>query len=214
MHDLILWIQEVAIPKLGWFGMFLVATADTSFIPLPELSDLLVVTGAAKHPAQAWQFVLGTTLGSVLGCQMAYEVARRGGEKLATRFISSAKLLKAETLLARYGFLAIAIPALSPPPMPFKGFVLAAGIFAMPRARFAATIFLSRGLRYVIWTALGIAYGDEAIGWVEHLDVWAARHPGLVIGVLTIMTLGFVYWWRSDQEPAPQALPANRADST
>jgi len=206
VHELILWIQEVAVPRLGWFGMFLVAVADTSFIPLPELSDLLVVTGAARHPGSAWQYVLGTALGSVVGCQMAYEVARRGGEKLATRFIAPAKLLKAELLLSRYGFLAIAIPALSPPPMPFKGFVLAAGIFAMPRLRFAATIFLSRGLRYVIWSLLGAAYGDEAIGWVEHFDVWARNHPALVIVVLALMTLGFVWWWKSHHEPPPAAL--------
>jgi membrane protein DedA with SNARE-associated domain len=205
LHQLILWIQEVAVPRLGWFGMFLVAVADTSFIPLPELSDLLIVTGAARHPGSAWQYVLATALGSVVGCQMAYEVARRGGEKLATRFIAPTKLLKAEMLLTRYGFLAIAIPALSPPPMPFKGFVLAAGIFAMPRARFALTIFFSRGLRYVIWSILGAAYGDEAIGWVEHFDIWARNHPALVIGLLTLMTAAFVFWWRSHHEPPPAA---------
>src|SRR6187455_2183759 len=171
--------------------MLLVAVADTSFVPLPELSDLLIVTGAARHPGSAWEYVLATAVGSVIGCQIAYEVACRGGEKLATRFISRSKLLKAEMLLTKYGFLAIAIPALSPPPMPFKGFVLAAGIFAMPRLRFAATIFLSRGLRYVIWSVLGATYGDEAIGWVEHFDMWAKNHPGIVVTVLALMIIGF-----------------------
>lgn len=185
--------------------MFLVAVADTSFIPLPELSDLLVVTGAARHPGSAWQYVLGTALGSVVGCQLAYEVARRGGEKLATRFISQAKLLKAEMLLTKYGFLAIAVPALSPPPMPFKGFVLAAGIFAMPRLQFAATIFFARGLRYVIWSVLGAMYGDEAIGWVEHFDLWAKNHPAMVIGVLALMMIGLVWWWRSHHGPPDAA---------
>lgn len=206
MHELILWIQEVAVPRLGWFGMFLVAAADTSFIPLPELSDLLMVTGAARHPGSAWQYILGTAAGSVVGCQMAYEVGRRGGEKLAMRFISRAKLLKAELLLTRYGFLAIAIAALSPPPMPFKGFVLAAGVFAMPRLYFAATIFLARGLRYVIWSVLGATYGDEAIGWVEHFDVWARNHPALVISVLVLMMLGFVWWWKGHHEPPAATL--------
>jgi len=140
-----------------------------------------------------------------VGCQLAYEVARRGGEKLATRFIAPAKLLKAELLLTKYGFLAIAITALSPPPMPFKGFVLAAGVFAMPRLQFAATIFFARGLRYVIWSALGATYGDEAIGWVEHFDIWAKAHPIIVIAMLALMLIGFVWWWRSHQEPAAAA---------
>ena len=201
MHDLIVWIQDVAVPRLGWFGMFLVAVADSSFVSLPEVSDLLIVTAAAKEPGIAWEFVLATALGSVVGCVLLYEVGRRGGEKLATRFVSSRKLLKAEMLLARYGALAIAIPALSPPPMPFKGFVLAAGIFAMPRAQFMATVFFARGLRYVVWALLGATYGDEAIAWVKNLDTWVANHALLVAGLLGSFALAFVLWWRSHHDP-------------
>ena len=207
MHDLIVWIQDVAVPKLGWFGMFLVAVADSSFLSLPEVNDLLIVTGAAKTPGIAWEFVLATALGSVVGCLLLYEVGRRGGEKLATRFISAPKLLKAEMLLARYGAFAIAIPALSPPPMPFKGFVLAAGIFAMPRVQFMATVFFARGLRYVIWALLGATYGDEAIGWVKNLDVWVANHLLLVASFLVLFTAAFVLWWRSHHVPHPETAP-------
>ncbi|MEO8362599.1 MAG: VTT domain-containing protein [Vicinamibacteria bacterium] len=205
MHDLILWIQEVAVPKLGWFGMYLVAVADGSFVSLPELSDLLIVTGAARQPGIAWEFILATALGSMTGCLLLYETGRRGGEKLATRFVSPARLAKAEDLLTRYGALAIAIPALSPPPMPFKGFVLAAGIFAMPRWRFALTVFLARGLRYIIWASLGVVYGERAIGWVKGLDIWMQQHVFIVVGVLLAMIAGFVVWWRS--QPKPKAEP-------
>ncbi len=207
MHDLILWIQDVAVPRLGWFGMFLVAVADSSFVSLPEVSDLLIVTGAAREPGIAWEFVLATALGSVVGCLLLYEVGRRGGEKLATRFVSPQKLIRAETLLARYGAFAIAIPALSPPPMPFKGFVLAAGIFAMPRWSFAATVFFARGLRYVIWAVLGAEYGEEAIGWVKNLDVWVQNHLLLVAALLLLFVLGFVWWWRSHHVPHPEPGP-------
>jgi membrane protein DedA with SNARE-associated domain len=203
LHDLILWIQEVAVPKLGLFGMFLVAMADSSFVSLPEVSDLLVVTAAAKEPDIAWEFVLATALGSMTGCLLLYEVGRRGGEKFATRFVSAPKLLKAETLLARYGAFAIAIPALSPPPMPFKGFVLAAGIFAMPRIQFMATVFFARGLRYVIWALLGAAYGDEAIAWVKDLDVWVKDHLLIVVSAVILFAMAFAFWWRSHHVPHP-----------
>jgi membrane protein DedA with SNARE-associated domain len=184
--------------------MFLVAVADSSFVSLPEVSDLLIVTAAAKEPGIAWEFVLATALGSVVGCLLLYEVGRRGGEKLAARFVARPKLLKAEMLLARYGAFAIAIPALSPPPMPFKGFVLAAGIFAMPRARFAATVFFARGLRYVIWAFLGAEYGDEAIGWVKHLDIWVQNHLLIVALFLGLFVAAFLFWWRS-HHPPPEA---------
>ena len=183
MHELVLWVQDVAVPKLGWFGMFLVAAADTSFISLPELSDLLVVTGAAHQPGRAWTFVLASALGSVLGCLAIYEIGRRGGERVAIRYVSPKRLQWAEHMLIRYGGLAVAIPAMSPPPVPFKGFVLAAGIFKMPRPRFIATIFMARGLRYVVWAALGATYGDEAVGWLKDADVWVKNHP-LVVGLI------------------------------
>ena len=69
MHELILWVQNVAVPKLGLFGMYLVATLDASFVSLPELSDLLVVTGASRTPEIAWRFVLVSALGSMTGCR-------------------------------------------------------------------------------------------------------------------------------------------------
>lgn len=181
--------------------MFLVAVADSSFVSLPEVSDLLIVTGAAKEPGIAWEFVLATALGSVVGCLLLYEVGRRGGEKLAIRFVSRQKLLKAESLLAKYGAFAIAIPALSPPPMPFKGFVLAAGIFAMPRASFAATVFFARGLRYVVWALLGAHYGEEAIGWVKNLDVWVVNNLPLVVVFVGLFVIAFALWWRSHHVP-------------
>jgi len=207
VHDIIVWIQDVAVPKLGWFGMFLVAVADSSFVSLPEVSDLLVVTGAAKTPSIAWEFVLATALGSVVGCLLLYEVGRRGGERLATKFVSRQKLLKAEMMLAKYGAFAIAIPALSPPPMPFKGFVLAAGIFAMPRAQFAATVFFARGTRYVVWALLGASYGDEAIGWVKNLDVWVGNHLPYVLAFVALFIVGFVLWWRSHRHEMPEEAP-------
>jgi len=209
VHDIIVWIQDVAVPKLGWFGMFLVAVADSSFVSLPEVSDLLIVTGAAKEPGIAWEFVLATALGSMVGCLLLYEVGRRGGEKLAIRFVSEQKLMKAEMLLTRYGAFAIAVPALSPPPMPFKGFVLAAGIFAMPRVQFMATVFFARGLRYVIWALLGASYGDEAIGWVKNLDTWVENHLLIVIAGIALFIAAFVWWWRSHHVPEPMLPPGD-----
>ena len=44
--------------------------------------------------------------------------------------------------------------------------------------------------------------GDEAIGWVEHFDVWAKNNPIIVIAVLALMLAGFVWWWKSHQLPA------------
>lgn len=197
MHDLIVWFQEIVVPKLGWFGMFLVALADSSFVSLPEASDLLIVTGASSNPASAWKFVLATALGSGLGCQALYEVGRRGGERLALRFASKERLLWAENVLAKWGSLALAVAALSPPPMPFKVFVLGAGIFAMRRVQFFATVFLARGLRCAIWAILGVTYGDVAVAWLRSFDLWLAAHR-FQVGIAFAAVAGLcVLVWRA-----------------
>ena len=50
MHKLIGWIQFVLVPWLGAPGVFIVAFLDASFLSLPEINDVIVVTaGQPKH---------------------------------------------------------------------------------------------------------------------------------------------------------------------
>ena len=46
MHKVVLWLQGVVIPALGQPGLFLVAVLDSSFLSIPEVNDLLVVTSS------------------------------------------------------------------------------------------------------------------------------------------------------------------------
>ena len=62
---------------------------------------------------------------------------------------------RVERTYARFGFLALAVPALLPPPMPFKIFVATAGALEYPRWRFVLTIMIARSLRYYIEGTLG-----------------------------------------------------------
>jgi hypothetical protein len=67
--------------------------------------------------------------------------------------------------------------------MPFKIFVLASGVFAFPFARFAATILISRGLRYASWSVLGLLYGQRALGMLQALDAWSERRLPAILAV-------------------------------
>ena len=82
MHGIVVWIQTVLIPTLGPFGLFVVAFFDSSFLSVPEINDVLVVTSSAGHPATAWMYVLAATLGSLAGCSALWYIGRRGGEAL------------------------------------------------------------------------------------------------------------------------------------
>ena len=198
MLRFVTWLQEVVLPVLGPPGIFLAAFLDASFLSLPEINDLLVVASAVDDPRTSWIAVSMATLGSVAGCSALWWVGGKGGETLLRRRFGAERTERARELFHRFGPLALAVPAMMPPPMPFKIFVLAAGVFGFPWWRFALTLFLARGARYTAWAFVGARYGDQATSMLRAFDAWAAaRQPYLIafLALLLLATLA-VYLWR------------------
>ena len=79
-----------------------------------------------------------------------------------------------------------------PPPMPFKIFVLSAGVFGVPFRRFAATLVVARGLRYVFWGFMGATYGDEALALLEAFDAWFAPTSVVILSIFAAFVLVMV----------------------
>jgi membrane protein YqaA with SNARE-associated domain len=209
MHDIVVWLQTVLIPTLGPFGLFVVAFFDSSFLSVPEINDVLVVTSSAAHPPTAWMYVLAATLGSLAGCTALWYVGRRGGEAYLLRKFGRDRLDQTRAAFKKWDILALAIPAMLPPPMPFKVFVLSSGVFGVPYRRFATTLIVARGLRYVFWGVMGATYGDEALALLRRFDAWFAQN-GLVIlfTVVAVVVLGVAayYLLRKPARPAGGAL--------
>lgn len=176
MHKVVLWIQTVLVPMIGPPGIFVVAFLDSSFLSLPEINDILVVTSSSAHPGQAWIYALMATLGSLAGCLVLWELGRRGGEAFLVKRFGAHRVERTRAAFHRWDVLAIAIPAVLPPPMPFKIFVLSAGVFGFPLRRMALTLVIARGMRYTVWAVMGAIYGDEALEWLERFDHWFADH--------------------------------------
>ncbi|HET9314196.1 MAG TPA: VTT domain-containing protein [Vicinamibacteria bacterium] len=195
MARIALWIQQVLVPALGPLGVFLVAFLDSSFLSIPEVNDIIVITAAARHPETAWLYVLMATLGSVLGCVVLWGLGRRGGEAFLVKRFGAERVERTRAAFHRWDILALALPAVSPPPMPFKIFVLSAGVFGYPLRRFAVTLFLARGLRYTAWAVGGAIYGDEALAALRRSDQWFSRNLPLVLAIsVSAVLLGVGYW--------------------
>ncbi|MDX6574270.1 MAG: hypothetical protein QOE96_223 [Blastocatellia bacterium] len=144
-------------------AMILIGALDSSLLSLPEVNDYLVVARCYTHPRAVFFFPMFAAVGSVLGCFLLYTILSRGGRAVLHRRFNAEHIQRVERAYARFGILALAVPALLPPPMPFKIFVATAGALQFPRRRFLLTILLARSLRYYAEGALAVFYGERVL---------------------------------------------------
>ncbi|MCY4598910.1 MAG: VTT domain-containing protein [Acidobacteria bacterium] len=197
MARIVAWVQSVAL-AIGGPGLFFIAFLDSSFLSLPEINDLLVVLLVIQHKERMLYYALMATLGSLAGCLVLYYVGRKGGAALARRRFGGRSMERALALYQRYGALAIAIPAVLPPPSPFKVFVLLAGIAGVPVLHFATVIALARGFRYTAEAWLAVRYGDQAIALIEE----NGRAMSIALAVVVIgSVLAWLIWRSRRREP-------------
>ena len=154
-------------------AMILIGALDSSLLSLPEINDYLVVARCYTHPHAVFFFPMFAATGSVLGCWLLYTILKRGGLAVLHRRFRIEQVQRVERAYARFGILALAVPALLPPPMPFKIFVATAGALQFPRRRFLVTILLARSLRYYTEGTLAVFYGERVLRFL--------RDNGLVI---------------------------------
>lgn len=185
LHDFIVEMPiYVAAP-----AMVVIGALDSSLLSLPEINDYLVVARCYSDPKSVFYFPLFAAAGSVIGCTLLYSIMRRGGQAVMRRRFSPENIARVERAYARYGFLALAIPALLPPPMPFKIFVATAGALEYPRWRFVLTVMIARSVRYFIEGALAVFYGERVI---DFMRVNGLLILGIVAGVLLVGVVVYV----------------------
>lgn len=174
------WLGTFIIGVPWYFAgpaMMLIGALDSSLLSLPEVNDYLVVARCYARPHEVFFFPLFAATGSVIGCLLLYTILRRGGQAVLHRRFRAEHIKRVEQAYARFGILALAIPALWPPPMPFKIFVATAGALGFPRRRFLITIFIARSVRYYTEGVLAILYGRRVLRFLE-------ENGGLFISVL------------------------------
>jgi membrane protein YqaA with SNARE-associated domain len=203
VKSLLLWIQGVAA-ALGAPGLFLVAALDSSILSLPQVNDLLLILSVTRHPELMPLYAAMSTLGSLAGCFVMYAIGRKGEEALIRKRFSGPRSQRALALFNRFGMLAVLVPAILPPPAPFKIFVILAGASRMNPWTFALAVIFGRGFRYFGEGLLAVWYGERTLAFLEVHGRQVALWTGL-----TVLTIGGAYlWWRSRQRPAVALPPA------
>ncbi len=149
--------------RMGGPGLILLGLVDNSLIPVTGSMDVLNIWLAARHREPWPYYALMATLGAVIGGYITYALAREGGKEAMERKLSKKRAAQVSNAFKRWGFSAIVIPALIPPPFPFLPFLVAAGAMQYSQKKFLAALILGRGVRYSIGAYLGFVYGRHIL---------------------------------------------------
>lgn len=173
---------------LGGIGLIPLGLLDSSVIPLPGSMDVatILLSAGGKH---LWlYYAIMATTGSVLGGFLTYRLARKGGKEAMAKKLSKRKVDKIVKTFERWGFAAIVVPALLPPPLPFVPFVIAAGAMQYSLTKFLTALTAGRLLRYLILAFLGARYGRQILALVTHHG-YTVLFIGIGVALAAIVTV-------------------------
>jgi membrane protein YqaA with SNARE-associated domain len=184
MKSFLAWLEAFTL-AVGGPGLFIIAFLDSSFLSLPQLNDLLVVTMVVQHPQRFAYYAVMATLGSVVGC--------RGGKALLHTRFASGRMQRVSQIFQRRGLIALIVAGLLPPPAPFKAFVLLGGITNVPVWQFTAAIAIGRGARFLVVAVLAAWYGRGVLDWISQ----HGRAVGVALAALVVAgAVGWYLWTR------------------
>jgi membrane protein YqaA with SNARE-associated domain len=188
LESLLEWLK--AFGPLGLFGISLI----DSFVPLPGGPDGVMILLSAGNQELMPVYALAATAGSAIGSTLLYQAARRAGVAALKR-VKPARRDRIENLLGRYDLVAVMVPAVLPPPFPFKPFILGAGVFRLRAWRFITAIFIGRLIRFLLEGWLAIRFGNDALQIIRQHG-WK-----VLIAAAILATLAFVVSFLRSRRP-------------
>ena len=149
------------LKPLGAWGVLVVAAIDGAFLGLPV--DAVVAGYIYQNPARFLLYALMASVGSTLGSIVIYVIGYKGGEELLRKRIPPARFERIHNAFDKHPFWSLMLPAILPPPIPFKVFALAAAVSEMGFGRFLLAIFSGRMVRFLILGVLTIKFGPDVV---------------------------------------------------
>ena len=163
----------------------MVAFLDSSILTFPFVVDALIMQLSYANPARMPYYVGMAAAGSLAGCIWLYLLAKKGGEAYFHRHATGRATL-VRKWVEEHAFLSVFIPGILPPPLPFKIFVVAEGVFQVPLRTFVLGILLGRVVRYFVEGVLAVRYGDATL---QFLISHGAAFTISVVGLLLVLYL-------------------------
>ncbi len=190
------WILQALAP-LGMWGVFAISFADSALLGMPV--DAIVAYYVYRDHRRLLLYVLMASLGSVMGSIPLYIIGYVGGEKVLRKRITEERFLRIHRSFEEHEFWALMFPAMLPPPMPFKIFVLGAAVFEMRFRDFVAAMFAGRVVRFLALSLLTLWFGPEI---VEVTGRVVRHHFGWLLGAIAGGVLVWLVMRRSQRRKA------------
>jgi membrane protein YqaA with SNARE-associated domain len=177
---------------LGGLGFIPLGLLDSSIIPLPGSMDVLTIFLSARTQGLWSYYAVMATVGSVIGGFVTYRMARKGGKETLERRFPRKTAEKVCRIFGRWGFGAIAIPALLPPPAPMIPFLFAAGAMQYSVKKFLVALTLGRLVRYSLLAFLAARYGRQMLKFIsQHGHPVLLAVIGLIVAVVLVLVVIF-----------------------
>jgi len=186
---------------LTWWGAYVLGALDASMVFfLPFGIDAVVIYLSARNGMWFWLYPLLATAGSVTGAAVTYWIGHKGGELGLERLIPGSRLERIRKRVQKGGAVAMAVPALLPPPFPLTPFVLTCGALKVNRWIFFPTFAVMRLVRFGSEAILARIYGRGVLRLLES-DAFQRVILGFVVVAVLGTILSAVMLWRSTRHP-------------
>lgn len=184
---------------VGGIGLIPLAILDSTIVPTFGSLDLLTAWLAVANPDLWLYYALMSTIGATAGALITYRMGNRVGVWWIEKKIGQKRLERIEHAITHWGFGAIFVPTIAPPPCPTSWFFLVAGAFSFPIKKFVAAAILGRTLRYCLLALTAAHYGRHFLRYLRHplhYVLWS------LIITLSFLSAAYVFGRRSAMQAA------------
>jgi membrane protein YqaA with SNARE-associated domain len=190
---------------LTWWGSFMIAALDaTMLVFLPFGVDAVVIYLAARNEDLFWLYPLLATAGSLTGAATTYWIGKKIGDVGLERYVPERRLNRLKCRVRDSGAIALAVPALMPPPFPLTPFILTCGALNVNPWRFFSIFAAMRLVRFGVEAGLAVVYGRGILRILESDRFQMVIAAFIAIAILGTMASA-VLLWRSTHESRVQA---------
>lgn len=129
-------------------------------------------------------------VGSEVGGAITYWLAKKAGQEEMQKRLGKRRVEKLHRFIERWGFGAVAVPAMLPPPFPLAPFLIFSGATQYSVSKYLAALATGRVVKYTLLAFLASRYGRRIFSPV-------GRYEPILIALVIAALIGIAllaYW--------------------